>query len=67
MAAQPALPVSFLLYYEAGGTRLTAESQALIPQVLTAVRGRPAPDVSVIGHTDSVGTPETNEKLGLLR
>ena len=67
MAAQPALPVSFLLYYELGATRLTAESQALIPKVLEAVRGRPAPDVSVIGHTDTMGNPEANEKLGLLR
>jgi len=67
MAARPALPVTFLLYYEAGGARLTAESQALIPKVLEAVRGRPAPDVSIIGHTDTVGTPDTNEKLGLER
>ena len=67
LAARPALPVSFVLYYDAGGIRLTPESQALIPKVLEAVRSRPAPDVSVIGHTDSVGTPESNEKLGLER
>jgi outer membrane protein OmpA-like peptidoglycan-associated protein len=67
MSAQPALPVTFLLYYEAGGTQLTAESKALIPKVLEAVRGRPAPDVSVIGHTDTVGVPDANEKLGLER
>ena len=67
LAARPALPVSFVLYYDAGATRLTPESQALIPKVLEAVRSRPAPDVSVIGHTDTVGTPESNEKLGLER
>jgi outer membrane protein OmpA-like peptidoglycan-associated protein len=67
LAARPVLPVSFLLYYEAGGTRLTPDSQALIPKVLEAVRSRPAPDVSVIGHTDSVGSSESNEKLGLER
>jgi outer membrane protein OmpA-like peptidoglycan-associated protein len=67
MAVRPALPVSFLLYYDSGGTQLTAESKALIPKVLEAVRGRPAPDVSVIGHTDTVGAPEANEKLGLER
>lgn len=66
-AAQPALPVSFMLYYETGGTQLTAASQALIPRVIDAVRSRPAPDVSVIGHTDSVGAPDVNEKLGLQR
>ena len=67
MAARPALPVTFLLYYEAGGTHLTAESKALIPRVLEAVRGRPAPDVSVIGHTDTQGAPDANEKLGMER
>jgi peptidoglycan-associated lipoprotein len=67
IAASPPPPVSFMLYYELGGTQLTAESQALIPRILEAVKRRPAPDVSVIGHTDTVGTPELNEKLGLQR
>jgi adhesin transport system outer membrane protein len=67
IAARPPLPVSFLLYFEFGETRLTAESQALIPRIIEAVRARQAPDVSVIGHTDTVGDPEANEKLGLER
>jgi peptidoglycan-associated lipoprotein len=67
LAAQPPLPVSFMLYYKLGGTVLTTESQALIPAILEAARSRPAPDVSVIGHTDTVGTIEANEQLGLQR
>jgi len=67
LAAQPPLPVSFMLYYKAGGTVLTDESQALIPAILDAARNHPAPDVSVIGHTDTVGNTEANEKLGLQR
>jgi adhesin transport system outer membrane protein len=67
LAARPSLPVTFVLYYEAGTARLTGESQALIPRVLEAVRGRPAPDVSVIGHTDTAGAADANEKLGLER
>jgi len=67
LSAQPQLPASFMLYFEAGGARLTAESESLIPKLLEAVRGRPAPDVSVIGHTDNTGTADTNEKLGLER
>ncbi len=67
LAAQPALPVSFMFYHETGGTRLTAESQALIPKVIDAARNRPAPDVSVIGHTDTAGNAEANEKIGLQR
>lgn len=67
IAARPPLPVSFMLYYRAGGTMLTAESQALIPEILAAAKGRPAPDVSVIGHTDTMGSSEANENLGLQR
>lgn len=67
LAAQPPLPVSFMLYYKAGGTLLTDESQTLIPSILDAARKYPAPDVSVIGHTDTVGDSDVNEKLGLER
>ncbi|MBN1662902.1 MAG: OmpA family protein [Deltaproteobacteria bacterium] len=67
IAAQPPLPVSFMLYYEAGGTVLTDESKALIPAIIEAARHHPAPDVSVIGHTDTLGDSEANEKLGIER
>jgi outer membrane protein OmpA-like peptidoglycan-associated protein len=67
MAAQPPLPVSFMLYFKAGGAVLTDESRALIPAILDAARNHPVADVSVIGHTDTVGNSEANEKLGLQR
>jgi outer membrane protein OmpA-like peptidoglycan-associated protein len=67
IAAQPPLPVSFMLYFKAGATELTAESEALKPAILAAVRTHPAPDVSVIGHTDTVGDSDANERLGLER
>ncbi len=67
MAARPTEPVTFLLYFESGGSQLTAESQALIPKVLAAAKGRSVPDVSVIGHTDTEGTADINESLGLER
>jgi peptidoglycan-associated lipoprotein len=67
LSAQPPLPVSFMLYYNIGDTVLTVESQAMIPAILEAAKNRPAPDVSVIGHTDTMGTVEANEKLGLQR
>jgi len=67
IAAQPPLPVSFLLYFEFGDVRLTPESQALIPKIVDTVRTRQAPDVSIIGHTDTVGDVDVNERLGLER
>jgi peptidoglycan-associated lipoprotein len=67
IAASPPLPVIFMLYFEAGGTVLTEESQALIPSILDAAKNHPATDVSVIGHTDTIGDSEANEKLGMMR
>ncbi len=67
LAARPVLPVSFLLYFETGGAKLTTASQALITQIVEAAKRRPAADVSVIGHTDTEGDNDSNEKLGLQR
>jgi peptidoglycan-associated lipoprotein len=67
LAAQPPLPVSFMLYFKTGGTVLTDESQALIQAILDAAMKHPVSDVSVIGHTDTMGNSEANEKLGLQR
>jgi peptidoglycan-associated lipoprotein len=67
MAARPLAPRQFLLYFETGGDSLTAESQALLPQIVDFVRNRPAPDVTVIGHTDTTGDEASNYDLGLRR
>ncbi len=67
IAAQPPMPKSFLLYFESGGTKLTPESEALIKDILATMKDRPAPDISVIGHTDTVGDATANEQLGLDR
>lgn len=67
LAAQPVMPASFMLYYEAGGVRMKPEAQALIAKAINAASNRPFPDVSIIGHTDISGDPEFNEKLGLQR
>lgn len=67
IAARPLIPERFLLYFKSGGADLTAESAALLPKVLKAVSLRPAVDVSVIGHTDTVGDKEYNRSLSLER
>jgi outer membrane protein OmpA-like peptidoglycan-associated protein len=67
MAARPRLPVQYFLYFESGGTSLTAESLTLLPKIITEVVGRPASDVSIIGHSDTVGKAESNEVLALKR
>jgi outer membrane protein OmpA-like peptidoglycan-associated protein len=67
MSARPLPPREFLLYFESGGDTLTAESMALVPEIVEFVRQRPAPDVSVIGHTDTTGEAAANVALGLQR
>ena len=67
MAARPLLPERFLLYFESGGAVLTAESAALLPRIVESVTQRPGVDVSIIGHSDTVGKAETNAALALKR
>lgn len=66
-AARPKAPRTFLLYFDAGDTQITRESQSLLPQLLDEIANRPAPDVSIVGHTDTVGQPGANEALGRQR
>lgn len=63
LASEPVFPEIFLLYFETGGTRLTPESDALIPRIVETAGKHPAADISVIGHTDTVGDADKNEKL----
>jgi len=67
LAASPKKPVTFLLYFETGGAKLSAESEADLRKILEEVAARPVPDISVIGHTDTAGDDAANEKLGLER
>ena len=67
LAAMPVLPVSFLLYFDYSNTKLTLESVRLIPEISDAIGKHPAPDVSIIGHTDTMGDDNYNNKLSMER
>jgi outer membrane protein OmpA-like peptidoglycan-associated protein len=67
LAAIPARPASFLLYFVTGTDELTEESKAEMQRVLDELRRRPAPDIQVIGHTDRVGAEQGNDALSLQR
>jgi outer membrane protein OmpA-like peptidoglycan-associated protein len=67
MAARPPAPRHFLLYFFTDSTQLKPESDILLSEVLRFVKSRPAPDVTVIGHTDTFYTARTNFVLGLNR
>ena len=58
LAAEPPRPVTFVLYFVEATDQFTPESQALVEQVLVAIASRPAPELTVAGHTDAVGTDQ---------
>jgi outer membrane protein OmpA-like peptidoglycan-associated protein len=67
LSALPPASQHFNLYFLFDSDELTAESQALFPAILEAIRGRPAPDLGIVGHTDTMGSAATNYQLGLRR
>lgn len=67
LSALPPAPRRFTLFFRFESDELTEQSQALIPQVLAAVKQFVVQDVVVIGHTDTMGTQPANYALGLKR
>ena len=69
-AASAALPPrvqTYKLYFDLASDNLTPESSQMLDTVLDEVATRAAAEVIVTGHSDTVGTLETNEALSLRR
>lgn len=67
LAALPKPPVQFILYFKHDTTELTEESLAQVEEVAQTIRERAPGDVSVVGHTDTMGTRRYNNRLSLKR
>lgn len=67
LSALPPPPRQFTVFFRFESDELTDQSQALIPQILAAVKAHAVQDVVVIGHTDTMGTQQANFGLGLKR
>ena len=67
LAALPPAPRHFTLQFRFESDALTAESSALIPDILKAVKALAVPEVVVVGHTDTMGDAKANVALGLKR
>ncbi|MCG8633503.1 MAG: OmpA family protein [Desulfobacterales bacterium] len=65
--AEPPKPVHFILYFKTDSVKLTPESMALLPKISRSAKEREPSEISIIGHTDTRGTPEYNVKLSLER
>ena len=67
LSVQPGAPERFTLYFMPGTSSLTPESTAELADVLSRAINRPGGEIVVTGHTDRVGTLESNDTLSLQR
>ncbi|MGZ5095006.1 MAG: OmpA family protein [Burkholderiales bacterium] len=67
LEVQPARPFTYTLYFITGLTQLTTQSKEALNEVTQKIKSFPAAQVTVIGHTDRVGTDAENDVLSLKR
>ena len=67
LSAMPRPPIHFTLYFKLRTTMLVPESERLLPEIIKSILELQPAELSVIGHTDTVGTAESNFQLGLQR
>ena len=67
LAGMPPAPSSYTVYFLSGSDDFSEESRAVITTLLEETRNRPFPEVTVIGHTDLVGSDAENDVLSLQR
>lgn len=63
----PARPQRYTLYFDAGETALTTESQTTLNEALAAAAARSGGEIVVTGHTDTLGPREQNDELSRRR
>jgi outer membrane protein OmpA-like peptidoglycan-associated protein len=67
LAALPMPPAQFMLYFQHDSTELTAASKTQLREVLRTILERAPVDISVVGHSDTVGDKPYNYQLSLNR
>lgn len=65
--ALPARPQSFTLNFEFGTAQLTKESATLLDKILQDLQHYTVPELTIIGHTDDIGSDAVNDSLSLER
>lgn len=65
--AMPPVLVHYILYFQKDSTDLTEESKHILEDILASARKINPAEISIVGHTDRVGTRERNFRLGLDR
>jgi len=67
LAVSPAKPVKYMLYFKPNSIELTEDSKNILPNVIKSMESRSPCMVDIIGHTDTIGSQNTNVKVSLKR
>ncbi|ESS73233.1 OmpA/MotB domain-containing protein [Methyloglobulus morosus KoM1] len=67
LAKEPIPPARLRLYFSSGTDEFNAETQSEFDKVVAAIDLRKSCDMSVIGHSDTVGDNSSNKELSLKR
>jgi OmpA-OmpF porin, OOP family len=67
LALAPPRPQRFVLTFELGVDKLTADAEPVLERLRAALAAMPVADLVVTGHTDRVGSLEANDRLSLQR
>lgn len=67
IALKPVAEKRFVLSFVSGTSRLTPESEALLPQAMQEAQARKGGEIIVVGHTDTTGDAAANDRLSLQR
>jgi outer membrane protein OmpA-like peptidoglycan-associated protein len=65
LGALPRPPVVINLYFKEGSTDLVDES--VVPALFDEIKSRPGVDIQIVGHTDTTGSEELNDRLSAER
>jgi outer membrane protein OmpA-like peptidoglycan-associated protein len=63
MQALPEKPRTFTLFFDANRTELSEDDIRVFGEIYLEIGKRVSPEITVIGHTDSDGTTESNFRL----
>jgi outer membrane protein OmpA-like peptidoglycan-associated protein len=67
LSAQPEASKVFVLQYDLGSPIISSEYKPVLEALFAEVAARKAVEVQITGHTDRVGSTETNDRLSLER
>lgn len=67
LAAHPKQPAVFTLYFEIGKAVLKPASRRELPALFAAVSERKPTEITIYGHSDSIGSDRWNTRLSELR